>query len=520
MTAVLEARVEAPVHTGLPAPKGLRRPSWEALLKAALVLVAATVQSVGVFGFPALADDEGTYSAQAWAVQHGELAHYTYWYDHPPLGWIQLGALDWLPRLLFPGVQPVAADRLVIVLANLVSALLLYTLARRLDVGPVAASAAVLLFAVSPLTVTLGRQVYLDSLATLWVLAALVLVVNRRSHLWQHVAAGACFAAAVLTKETTLVLVVAVGWALLQHAHPRTRAFSVVGFLGGFGLAGMFYPLMALLRGELVPGPGHVSLLGGAVFQLASRPGSGAVWDSASDARTVVDGWLFFDPWLVVLGLVGLPLALASRRLRPVGVALTTVVLVGLRPGGYLPAMYVIGALPFLALCAAGAADLVWQWTSAHGAAVRRAGQALLVAATVLLVVAMTPKWYGGLTGAMATDTSGPRRAAEDWIAANTGPQSTVLVDDVSWVGLVAGQHLPRSRVVWFYKLDTDPAVQAEFPQGWRDVDYVLATGELRAAIGSDPSLRQGAAALAESRVAATFGSGDAAVTVLEVRNR
>lgn len=500
-----------------PVPARSRWATADRVLPFALAAVTGTVQAAGVFGFPALADDEGTYAAQAWAVRHGELAHYTYWYDHPPLGWIQLAALDWIPQLLFPGSQPVAAARLVMVLANVVSALLLFALARRLGVGRVGAGAAVLLFAVSPLTVTLGRQVYLDNLATPWVLAALVLAVNPRRHLWHHVAAGACFSAAVLTKETTLVLAGAVLWALVQHTHPRTRAFSVVGFVAGAGLAAAYYPLMAVLRGELLPGEGHVSLLGGVAFQLSNRPGSGAMWDAGSDARAVLDGWLQFDPWLLGIGLAGLPLALASRRLRPVGIALATVVLVALRPGGYLPAMYVIGALPFLALAAAGGADLLWQRMTGRAGLV---GRAALAAVVAVLLVGLAPKWQGGLTGATGTDTGAARQAAEQWLADHAGPEATVLVDDVSWVGLVAGHGLPRDQVLWFYKLDTDPEVREQFPGGWRDVDYVLATGELRAAIGSDPALREGARALARSTVAATFGSGDATVTVLEVKDR
>ena len=54
-------------------------------------------------GFPTASDDEGTYLAQAWAVREGlGLAHYTYWYDHPPLAWIQLALVSWIPESLAP----------------------------------------------------------------------------------------------------------------------------------------------------------------------------------------------------------------------------------------------------------------------------------------------------------------------------------------------------------------------------------------------------------------------------------
>ncbi len=125
---------------GIPAPLlaagRLAAGRWDALLAVVLALATGAVHSVGVFGFPSLADDEGTYVAQAAAVRAGELTHYTYWYDHPPLGWIQIGLLDWLPHLLFPGAHPVAASRLVMVLASSIGAALLYVLARRLGRRP------------------------------------------------------------------------------------------------------------------------------------------------------------------------------------------------------------------------------------------------------------------------------------------------------------------------------------------------------------------------------------------------
>ena len=58
-----------------------------------LLIVAGVVHATGMARAPQRVDDEGTYVAQAWAVQHWRtLGHYTYWYDHPPLGWLLLAA--------------------------------------------------------------------------------------------------------------------------------------------------------------------------------------------------------------------------------------------------------------------------------------------------------------------------------------------------------------------------------------------------------------------------------------------
>ena len=60
----------------------------------ALVGVAAVAHAWNMFEFPYYESDEGTYLAQAWSVFHlGQLAPYTYWYDHPPLGWLVIARL-------------------------------------------------------------------------------------------------------------------------------------------------------------------------------------------------------------------------------------------------------------------------------------------------------------------------------------------------------------------------------------------------------------------------------------------
>ncbi|GAA3343637.1 hypothetical protein GCM10020358_43660 [Amorphoplanes nipponensis] len=80
---------------------------------------------------------EGTYLAQAWAVQHGQgLAHYTYWYDHPPLAWIQLAGLAWLPtRALAPEMIAVAAGGIAMLPVVGASLILVYVISRRLEMS-------------------------------------------------------------------------------------------------------------------------------------------------------------------------------------------------------------------------------------------------------------------------------------------------------------------------------------------------------------------------------------------------
>jgi hypothetical protein len=485
-----------------------------------LLLVAAVVLGTGATRFPAFSDDEGTYVAQAWAVlADGSLAHYTYWYDHPPLGWLQLAAASWLFDPLLGG-SAVAEGRRLMLLPALASCGLLYLLARRLGLGRAFGAAAVLLFVLSPLSLSFLRMVYLDNIALPWILAAFVLALSPQARLWAYAASGACFAVAVLSKETTLLLLPALLLQMWQGLDRRTRSFCLTAFASVLVLAVLGYPVYALLKGELLPGPDHVSLLEAVQFQLYGRASTGSALAADSVSRELVESWLALDPWLLVLGVAAAPFALAVKRLRPVGLAVLILVAAALRPG-YLPQPYVIALLPFLALAAAGMLDAAYRraakWASAPWQ--RRAALTVALLAPLLLVA---PSWSGADRFAMQGDQTGNVVAAERWIASELHPKSRVLVDDTLYVGLVRAGFAPRFGVVWFYKLDfttnLDPSIAANLPQGWRAFDYAVSTRVIRSALAQNRGrLRQVRLALRHSRVVAAFGSGADRVEVRRI---
>src|SRR5207244_2562581 len=71
-----------------------------------------------------------------------------------------------------------------------------------------------------------------------------------------------------------------------------------------FVLATLAYPLYASLKGELLPGHGHVSLFEAVRFQLFTRPSTGSAFSPSSVSRQLIDGWLRTDPWLLGVGTV------------------------------------------------------------------------------------------------------------------------------------------------------------------------------------------------------------------------
>ncbi|TML09380.1 MAG: hypothetical protein E6G41_00210 [Actinobacteria bacterium] len=431
--------------------------------------------------------DEGTYVSNAWAVQHGALAPYTYSYGHPPLAWLLIAAWTWVSGLFAGTSYSIDTGRQLMLVVTLASCSLLFILARRLGMGRAFAAAAVLLFALSPVGLFFHRAVLLDNVAIAWVLAAFVLAATPRQRLWAYAGSGACFAAALLSKETTLVLLPALLLAAWQNTDKHTRRYCVALF-GSF--------------------------LGYAVVQLVTREATGSLFDPQSQTHAIVTAWLQLDPWLLGLAVVLFPLALVRRSTRAIALAFVIQVVMILRPG-YLPNMYVIGLLPFAALIVSGGIEALWRWSGR----LRLATAALVIA----LLVSAVPQWARTDNTAMHVQVDGTRRAAERWLADNIGHDKRLIVPDEYWIYLiqhgfdrrpVPGGFFSRAVVV-YWPLDYDPAVKQRFPDGWRDFDYVVSTQAVRSTLRLTPTT---ARALDHSVVIAQFGQGDQRIEVRAIR--
>jgi hypothetical protein len=506
------------------------------VLVGSLCLISAAVHLIGMQRFPARVDDEGTYVAQAWAISHlSRLTHYTYWYDHPPLGWIQISAYAWLTDAFNRWRTAVAAGREAMLVCKLASVVLIYALARRLGMRRSCAALAIVLFALSPLAVQFQRMVFLDNVATPWLIAAFVCAACCRDRLAAAAGSAACFAVAVLSKETTLVLLPGLVWQMWQSADPRNRKFSLAVFGSLFGSLVLFYPLYAALKGEFLQGPGHVSLLWAAHWQVMSRPPTGSLLDLHSKSWGVVHVWTGLDPWVLLLGVLAIPVGFAVKRLRPVTLALAVQVAMTLR-NGYLPFPYVIAVLPFAAVVTAGAVDAVLgrrckpifvdatYWRPHVGIRgrffggrnrpgvprLRTARRAAVVVTSLLLLTTMVPAWASRLHEEMTLDQDAPLRLAGAWVTHHVPRGAVVVVDDSLWVDLKRRGY----DVIWFFKLDLDPAVRARY--GWNDVDYLVLVDPPKPEAESGAQLR---AALEHSSVAAAFGSGPQSVTIFRVNH-
>jgi cellulose synthase/poly-beta-1,6-N-acetylglucosamine synthase-like glycosyltransferase len=514
-----------------------------------LLVVVGFVQATNMLHWPAVLFDEGTYVGNAWAIgERGELSFYTYTYGHPPLSWLLITLWTWAGGLFGHITYSLDGARELMCAVSIVSCSLLYTLARRLEMSRVFAAGAVLLFALSPLALYFHRAVLLDNPATAWAIAAFVLALSPRRRLWSFAGSGACFAVSALSKETTLIMLPALVLAAIQHADPRTRRYCLALLGSVIALLGCAYPLYATLKGELIPGPGHVSLIGTDINMVATRQGTGNVFNRLSVAHGTVAFWLSLDPWLVGSAFVLSPIALARRNSRAIALAYLIQVAVIIRPG-YLPSMYVIALLPFAALVVASSIEALWRCaTGGHPTRQRPAGQArwratgsraadllrpmavaasiaAIATASVVAALYVVPRWAGGDREAMTVRMDGSERATENWLVAHVNHQQRIILRDDFWIYLI--EHGYDSRpvkggfnsptLVSYWPLDYDPAVKKAFPQGWRDFDYIVVTQDMLDTLSQTPSV---AAAINHSRVVASFGQGAYLIQIRAIEAR
>ena len=511
------ARAAAGTDSSLRSWWGSHRRS--AIVLSILLVVAGVAQAINMFGAPQAIDDEGVYVAQAWAIIHlHALAPYTYWYDHPPLGWVQLSLFDLLVFPFRSSLSAVAVGREAMLVVQLVNVVLLWTLARRLQVARWATAVGIAFFSLSPLAIQYHRSVYLDNIAVAWALLAFMLALSPRRRLVAFAGAGLCLGISSLSKETFLLLAPALGWQIWRTAGPIHRRYAIAAAGALFGATLSLYVLYAALKVELLPTAGHVSLWTGITYQLLNRTSSGSVFTAGTLGHRTVELWLHLDWAWPVLAILAAPLGMMRRRSRPVTCAFLLQVLMVLKPG-YLPVPFVIGIMPFAALVMAIGADVVWRSVPrgrlglGAGSVRHWLGPVALLVAVIVIGTAAIPSWASQDRVLFTVNQESPILQAETWVAANLPHNVKMIVDDTMWVDLVQ-DGFPRHDVVWYYKVDTDPDVEARAPLGWRSYQYVVSTQSMRTFPGAIPMVDK---ALTNSVPVAVFGSGSGDVVVRRI---
>ena len=460
----------------------------EILIIVALGAVAIAAHGTNMFDYPAssLADDEGTYVEQAWAVlREGRLSPYTYTYDHVPGGWLQIAA--WLalvgPRA-FGSVT--ATARVLMLVLHVAAVIFLFVAARRLAVRPAAASLGALAFAASPLALFYGREAILDNIMAFWLVLALALLAAARG-VRVMALAGAALGVAILSKEPALALIPAYALLAAVRAPRGKRRRQALAIIAPALALISVYPLYALAQGQLWPTATGAaltasdprayagsSLMDSILWQLG-RPGGNLV-DPASRVHVAVADWLHRDAALVLLGFASAIASALRWRTDPARGAIGVLAITSfgfLIRGGMVLGFHVPLAIPFLALnFGLGAVDLI----SGLRLPVVAARPAL--ASGVALVLCWSAS---GLANLYLDRPGAAGRAAVAWIERSVPPDAVIVGRDDMWADL----HEPDGatsfadfHTLWHLAYDAD-ARHAVLTDGWRSLDYIVVTADL-----------------------------------------
>jgi hypothetical protein len=501
----------------------VRQHAASACLLISLLVLVGAVHAVGMWSFPRWVDDPGTYLSQAWSLQYQHaLSPYSYIYDHAPAGWIQISLWSMLTNGFNRYDSAIGFGNECMLLAKLASCALLFALGRRLQFSRVGAAGTVLLFGLCPLELMYSRWTFLDNLVTPWLLLAFVLAASPRRSIAAATGAALSFAMAALTKETALVVLPALVWAMAQNLDRRNRPqlIAVAGFSGLLLMA--MYPLYALYEGELFERAGQNSLLGTAKWQLLERESSGSLLDSSSPTAHMVGQWLGIDRWLLLAGLVAIPIAVLGRRLRPVALVLVIQWMVLVR-GGYVPFMHVVNLMPWSALVVVGAVEIVAgnrrlatlrqpARRQASGQPVARLRVVTAGLAAICLAAVLVGSWTPTLRPMLQARQAPPLWSATQWLADNVPRDKVLVVHDSIWTDLVHHYGFDPQPII-VYKLDTDPAVRRTL----RRLDYLVVPNWYYATptgVAKYPTLTE---AQKHAVVVARFGSGDDGVRIYRV---
>lgn len=511
--------------------RALRWPASSATVLPAVALIALvlTAHAWNMLHFPYLEDDEGTYFSQGWAVFHlGRLAPYTYFYDHAPIGWIQIGLWQLLTGNSHFAYE-LASGRVLMLLYQAGSVLLVYAIARKVSGSSWVALLAVAVFGLSSYGIYYHRRILLDNVAGFWMLVSLFLLVGRVTlpRVWLSAVA---LAVAVLSKEVAVAVLPAMAVLVARQTPRPSRPFAVIGWLLVVGALISLYPLLALLKGELFPSGSafassrpHVSLLCAVQYQ-ASRGSDAGILGSSSAFWHAASGWIYREPLLVIGGSGAAMLAVSVFRRRRVVAMIGWMVLslwLFLGRGGPVSDFYLIPLLPLLALCLALiAGDCVSALRERAPAAAARRVSAAAIALVVCLCMACVAVAYDRSgTGLFTRNPVGAQVAAVRWVQTHVAPSSNMIID----MYMFADLHYPRGgapafpHAEYYWTAADDPGVSRGVLHGdWRQVRYIVTTPQLLydARLNGFPII---VPALEHSIAIADFDSGGEQVQVRRV---
>lgn len=438
-----------------------------------ILIVAFFLHSYNMFHFPYYENDEGTYMSQARAVLYkNQLAPYTYFYDHAPLGWIQIALWIKIVGGFFVFGNAINTGRVFILLLKLLSILLLYLITKHFTNNVIFSALASLIYSVSPMGIFFQRRVLLDSIMTFWMLLSIWLVSQKTLTLYKIILSAVFFSIGVLSKETMIFLIPV--YALIIHKNEsiskKYRAIVIWVVISSFIIS--LYPFYALYKQEFFPTQGKPVSLVETLKKQSTRGSNLPFFNSKSDFAKQWSDWIMLDSFILLGGVISTiaNLLIGSFYSKPkLYIPSLLIIFFGifLMRGGLIFDFYIIPVIPLFALNIAVFINLLYLKDIK-----------LYKFILTLLMVFVILEYYiyvnKRLSFFYVKDETKPQSEVVQWIINNIPNNSKIIIDSYAYVDLKYNDRFPNA--VEYVKLIYDPMIAEQYGGKELKVDYILLT--------------------------------------------
>lgn len=474
----------------LPVPRGLE------LVVLLLGLAASFVaHAYNMFNYPRYELDEGTYMSSAWAIWNGMITPYAYGYGHPPLAWMQIAAGLPLVGGFFTFGTAINTGRVLMLFYAVGSSLLVYLITRKMSESRAAALLAMITFSLSPLAVAFQRQVFLDNIATFWMLLSLYFLVIGQSRLRYIVLSGVSLGVAFLSKEVFVLFIPVMIYGVWIYTTKFQRKFSLVAFIYTVIAVCSAFVLMAVLKGELFPDytspfhlpwdhTRHLSMIG--TFTAQAKRGS-----SEGNVLDMWKAWMSGD-FLLMIAAVLAPFAnlfmgIWNRKQLFIALLAASFWLLLVR-GGVVLSFYIIPLIPFIAINIAVGLNTILR-------SIARLFYFDLMRSVLLIFLCLLLIPYYIIQGnyIYTLNPTSIQNQAITWVRANV-PRNAVIITN-SWAemdlkhpgGLGVGNESGFPNTLVYAQVDDDATVyDSVLNQNADRIDYFIADSEMLTYITGD----------------------------------
>lgn len=482
-------RAETLLKTIYAALVAARVPTW---LETMIVMIGLTVSfashAINMFYYPHYDQDEGTYMMYAWAVTHGSIDPYPYGYGHPPLAWIQIAAWVKLTGGFFTFGNAIDSGRVLMLLFAVGCSLLVYQIARCLGANIIASLLAMVIFSLSPLSITFQREVLLDNVATFWFLLTVYLLVVGKSHLLYIVSAGISFGFALLSKEVVIVLLPVLIYVVWLYSARFQRNFVLTAFTYVVVASGSAFVLMATLKGELFPynwhlpwdHHQHLSLIDTYMAQAKRGQSDGSIIDSWN-------AWIKADPLLIAFGIAApiFNFVVGWWNRKHLFLSLFAIIFWFLLiRGGVVFAFYIIPLIPLIALNTVFTLNSLAHWI---GRLVRfELVGVLLIFGVLASIIPYDVQHSLNPYNLFTQRPSLVQTQGLTWIRTHVPHRAMMVINsniftdlqEQGSTGVGDGATYPYAHVYWFVALDPE-LHDTLLKNNWDRIDYIVADSQM-----------------------------------------